>query len=209
MGFFDFLFPPRVDEVALRAISADEFLGLLSPQLVEYTTPETTSLLPFHDARVRAAIHEAKYRGSERAFSLLGAALAEYVRDSDELGRKIHFVPVPLGKTRLKERGFNQVEEVVKRVLAQFGPESGIQVETGLLIRTRETISQVSLPREARKENMRGAFALSPSKGSVFDPACTYIVLDDVITTGATLQAAIDVLRQAGATHIIPLALAH
>lgn len=205
MGFFDFLFPPRVDEAALRAVSTDDFLGLLSPRIVGCTTPETVSLLPFHDVRVRAAIHEAKYRGSERAYTLLGLALTEYLRDSDTIAKNVRVVPVPLGKARLKERGFNQVEEVAKRARAQLGQESGLQLETSLLMRTRETVSQVSLPREARKENMRGAFgAAHPA-----DPAYTYIVLDDVLTTGATLQAAIDALREAGATHILPLALAH
>jgi predicted amidophosphoribosyltransferase len=52
---------------------------------------------------------------------------------------------------------------------------------------------------------MRGAFGATHSA----DPALTYILIDDVITTGATLQAAVDALTSAGASHIIPLALAH
>jgi ComF family protein len=110
-------------------------------------------------------------------------------------------VPVPLGKERRRERGFNQVEEIARRV----AKELGITIDTALLERVRETASQVSLPRRAREENMRGAF----SAAHPANPSYTYIVLDDVITTGATLQAAIDALRAAGAQHIIPLALAH
>ncbi|MFA6414763.1 MAG: hypothetical protein WC217_00635 [Candidatus Paceibacterota bacterium] len=203
LRIFDFLFPPRVDEVTLRGVSTDDFLALVVPRLIVETRPETVGLLPFSHASVRSAIHEAKYHGSEHAFNLLGAALGEYLADIDEgFTKSFIVVPVPLGRERRKERGFNQVEEIAKRAAKLLG---GASVDTALLVRTRETASQVSLPREARGENMRGAFrTMRPA-----DPVCTYIVLDDVITTGATLGAAIASLKEAGATHIVPLALAH
>jgi|GEM_PF-371917 len=217
--WFDFLFPPRVDERALRDISNDDFLALIAPQLVPETRPSTVMLLPFSDMRVRNAIHEAKYRGNKRAFELLALALAEYLRDADDFGvtrfnlksessrlNLVTIVPVPLGIARRKERGYNQVEEIIRNALRILGEEwNSFVLEPDLLVRTRETISQVSLPRNKREENMRGAFGTAHSA----DLACTYIVIDDVITTGATLQAAIDALKEAGAQHIIPLALAH
>lgn len=200
----DFLFPPRVDELALRDMSDDGFFSLTSPRLVAETEPAAVALLPFSAPAVRAAIHEAKYHGSERPLILLSSILADYLRDQDDAvlggGTRV-LVPVPLGKARHKERGFNQVEEVVKRTARQ----AGITMETGALLRTRETLSQVSLSREKRRENMRGAF----SAAHPLNPASTYIVIDDVITTGATLQAASDALRKAGAKTVIPLALAH
>jgi predicted amidophosphoribosyltransferase len=136
-----------------------------------------------------------------RALELLALALAEYLRDTDDRLRNPVIIPIPLGAARRKERGFNQTEEIARRGMHELG----FTIDTTLLVRTRETVSQVSLPRHQREENMRGAFcAAHPA-----DPACTYIVLDDVLTTGATLQAAIDALRASGAKHIVPLALAH
>jgi|CXWL01.1.fsa_nt_gi ComF family protein len=211
LHLFDFLFPPRADEASLREISDDDFLALGAPQLVALTRPATVILLPFKNPAVRATIHEAKYHGSARAFKLLALILAEYLRDADDLSVTrfdlVTIIPIPLGRERHRERGFNQVEEVVRGALHILGEEERqtFTLEPDLLIRIRETASQVSLPRHKREENMRGAFgAAHPA-----DSARTYIVIDDVLTTGATLQAAIDTLKAAGATHIIPLALAH
>ena len=201
LRLFDMLFPPRVDEKVLREVSEDDFLALMSPRLVPCTRPGTIALLPFPNAQVRAVIHEAKYHGNTRALELLARTLAEYLRDSDEMSRSLVIVPVPLGQKRRKERGFNQTEEIARRA----SKELGLVIDTTLLVRTRETVSQVSLPREKREENMRGAFgAAHPA-----DPASTYMLIDDVVTTGATLGAAEGALRAAGAVHIIPLALGH
>src|SRR3989344_6346697 len=147
MSFFDFLFPPRVDELALRDVSDNDFLALIRPRLVPETRPGTVALFSFNDARVRSAIHEAKYHGNERAFRLLGSALSDYLRDADDVGRStsyIHLVPVPLGKERFKERGSNQAEEVARRAVRELG----IKIEKDLLVRPRETVPQISLARE-------------------------------------------------------------
>ncbi len=201
MRFFDFLFPPRVDEALVRDISIDEFFSHLAPKLVSQTHPETVALLPFSTSVVRAAVHEAKYHGSRHAFALLGAVLTEYLRDMDERAKSVVLVPIPLGKKRQKERGFNQVEEIAKHAARELG----YKLDTSLLVRTRETTTQVSLPREERERNMRGAFeALHHAS-----PTSTYVLIDDVLTTGATLQEAADTLSSSGATHIIPIALAH
>ena len=207
LHLFDMLFPPREDEKVLRTISDDDFLSLVAPRLVGTTRPGTVVLLPFQHPSVRSAIHEAKYHGNARAFRLLALALADYLRDTDvRLTKSNVIVPVPLGKTRRKERGFNQAEEVACKALRNLD-KHGFELAPSVLERTRETVSQISLPRHEREKNMRGAFGAA----CPIDPARTYIVIDDVLTTGATLQAAIDALTAAGISteHIIPLALAH
>ena len=197
----DFLFPPRADELALRAVSTEAFLALVSAHAAGKTSPVTVALLPFQHAAVRAAIHEAKYHGNACALALLADALAHHLLDTGQAAATTYLVPVPLGAARRRERGFNQVEEVARRAAAL----SGARVDTSLLVRTRETRSQVSLPRREREENMRDAFAVAHTPVA----ARHYIVLDDVLTTGATLQAALDPLIAAGATQVTALALAH
>lgn len=196
----DVLFPPRADERIVRTTSESELLSLLAPTLVPTTRPHTVSLLPFSNERVRALIHEAKYHGSVPAFTLLGAVLAEYLTERDTL-QTIVVVPVPLAPKRLRTRGYNQTAEVVRRALLAIGDT----LNEHLLTRTRETLSQVTLPRHLREANMRGAFTASQG----VQPEYLYIVVDDVTTTGATMQAALDALTAAGARHLLPIALAH
>lgn len=187
--------------------------------MVSVTRPATVTLLSYADPVARAAIHEAKYHGSEHAFSLLATALADflpdYLADTTQLGHRVSkfvIVPVSLGAARRKERGFNQVEEVAKRAL-QVLDMPGVRLDSSLLTRTRETPSQVSLERGEREKNMRGAFTTSLKlRGtSLATPNSMYLILDDVLTTGATLQACLDALVTAGIDreHLLPIALAH
>jgi ComF family protein len=196
----DLVFPVRDDERVVRALPAEGLLRLMEPELVPLGEGESAAaLLPYADSRVRAAIHEAKYRGSERAFAMLAEALVEYLREENLKGARL--VPIPLGAKRRQERGYNQAEEVARRA----GAALGIPLETSLLSRTRETRSQVSLPKWRRRQNMKGAFAAAGPA----EPRYLYIVVDDVLTTGATLLAAATALRAVGATKILAVALAH
>lgn len=194
-SFLDLLFPPREDEKTVRTLSQSELLFNLNPHTVPTTRPGTIVLLPFSEPSVRSVIHEAKYHGNTKAFELLAAALSTYIKNAGYASAT--YIPIPLGKKRQKDRGFNQVEEVLRR--------AGIKTDTTILTRKRETISQISLPRHEREENMRDAFGVAHPP----NPSDIYIVIDDVVTTGATLQAAINTLKATGARHIVPLALAH
>lgn len=203
MGLFarwlvDLLFPPKDTARIVRDVSDEAFGRFLAPTLLP---SGTTCLLPYRHAVVRAAVIEAKFHRNERAQALLGNVLAEYLsslaEDARPLGDASYMlVPVPLGPERARARGYNQVEEVAR--------DAGIPL-VPLLERTRETAPQTTLPRRARLMNMEGAFAAT---GPVA-PDATYIVLDDVMTTGATLRAAAAALRASGATNVLELALAH
>jgi ComF family protein len=112
-------------------------------------------------------------------------------------------VPVPLHYTRLVVRGFNQSGWLAQAVAA----ETGRQVAVDALVRTRRTPSQAGLAGRARRRNVSGAFKVRKSRlGAVAGKRV--LLVDDVLTTGATLSACTRALKQAGARHVDVLVLA-
>ena len=106
-------------------------------------------------------------------------------------------VPVPLGAARLRERGYNQAWEIARRLARRLH----VRADANLLLRVRETPHQLALAPERRAANVRGAFAIEPLRlAEVRGRAVT--VVDDVMTTGATVAEVARVLRQAGAARI-------
>jgi ComF family protein len=108
-------------------------------------------------------------------------------------------VPVPLHPARRRERRFNQSEDIGRRVAAAAGAE----FRPRGLARLKHTRPQVELDGEARRANVRGAFAVREDFSGR-----TVIVVDDVITTGATVAECAGVLRAAGATAVVAVAAA-
>ena len=103
-------------------------------------------------------------------------------------------LPVPLSRARLRERGFNQALELARPLARAWQ----LPLDTRSLVRSRETPPQSRLPWHARKRNVRHAFeSLGDYSGR------TVIVVDDVMTTGATLDAVARVLKDHGATRVI------
>jgi ComF family protein len=109
-------------------------------------------------------------------------------------------VPVPLHPSRLRERGYNQALELAKPLATAFA----IPLAANLLSRERATIAQTGLDAVARRRNLRGAFRVSSDAAL---PAHV-VVLDDVMTTGATLRECAVTLRRAGVSRVDVWALA-
>lgn len=108
--------------------------------------------------------------------------------------------PVPLHPRRLRERGFNPAAILARRAARCLG----VAFEPRLLDRVRDTPSQTGLDRRARRRNVAGAFAPRPGRAI---PARVWLV-DDVVTTGATLGAAAEALRRAGAREVVGVCVA-
>lgn len=159
----------------------------------------STSPLPFtvrsyalYSGPLVKLILQVKYRNDRRLMALLGGWLAELVRRNTWTASLV--TAVPLGKRRLKERGYNQAGEMAEALAVELGapycPEA--------LVRVRETPSQVGLDAAERMENVRGAFEADTRY--VADRHC--LIVDDLFTTGATLYACANALRNAGAADV-------
>jgi ComF family protein len=114
--------------------------------------------------------------------------------------------PVPLHPSRRRERGFNQAELLARGLVKSLRKEgSGLRFAAGSLQRVRATVPQVGLSVSARRENVRGVFSVGRPE-DVRDR--TVVVVDDVMTTGATLSACATALKRAGAGRVLALSLA-
>ena len=144
--------------------------------------------------------HGLKYGNRPRYGLALGRLMASAYRDAHPAAPGA-LVPIPLHRVRLYERGYNQSAWLARGVADVVEAP----VYTDALVRTRNTRSQTHLSREGRWHNVRTAFA-APKPEAVRGQ--TVVLVDDVITTGATALAAADVLKQAGAAAVHLLALA-
>lgn len=113
-------------------------------------------------------------------------------------------VPVPLHARKERERGFNQAALLATALARAAG--GGPRVER-LLRRTTDTATQTAFDRRTRKANLKNAFALA--RGARLDPAQHYILVDDVFTTGSTLNGCARTLRRAGALNLDVVTLGH
>ena len=153
-----------------------------------------------YDAGLRDLIHLLKYEQVRPAAAELGRRLAEAVACLETSLPKgaIPVVPVPLHAHKRAQRGFNQAE-LIARVAIKHLVRPDLQLSPGVLVRTRETVSQIGLTRHQRRQNLRGAF-------EVVNPAAIaqrdILLVDDVFTTGTTVSECARVLRRAGAARV-------
>lgn len=148
----------------------------------------------------RGLIAHFKYHaqpGWDRSFAWL-------MHSSDGAEDLLHEVdtvlPMPLSRERLAERGYNQAWLLARRLAAD-------QADAGLLLRVRHTAPQRGLPRSARLANLQGAFAVEPLRARELSGRHLLLV-DDVMTSGASLHSAAQTLLQAGAARVSALVLA-
>ena len=154
-----------------------------------------------YSGAMRTLIHQFKYADRHDARALFGRWLAEVGRDL--IAGVDVVVPVPLNRWRLLSRRFNQAA-----ILAQeMSRQTGLAVQLHLLQRSRSTGTQVGLTRDQRRRNLAGAFSV-PRRRRASLEGRNVLLIDDVITTGATVEACARALKRAGAARVDVLALA-
>jgi len=196
----DFIEPPLCDRLGIplpysvgeRIVSA---AALADPPSYD----RARAVARFGDV-MRQLIHDLKFRDRHEGLKLFASWLAhagrELLADAEVL------VPVPLHVSRLWARRFNQAA-LLGRTL---NVRTGIGFEPRALVRRRRTPSQVGLTLDQRRRNVAGAFVLS-KRGEAGIRGRSVLLIDDVITTGATANACASALKQAGAERVDVLAL--
>lgn len=176
--------PADGSELTLAVRSAFPYVGPLGPLIRALKYQKIDPLGPVLGGALAAALNaHAAAPGSVQAHD-----------------RPVRIVPVPLHPKRRRERGFNQSLLIARGYARALGLERPCE----LLRRVRPTITQTHLDRAARQQNVLGAFAvLRPCAGEAM------VLVDDVVTTGATLAAAAQALRCAGADPLGAVAVAH
>ena len=151
----------------------------------------------------RSLVHALKYHQGLHVLEDITAVMREAPGYARYL-RGAVLVPVPLHPRKLRERNYNQ-----SRLLADCCVQAvGGQVEVReLLARVVDTESQTRHDRETRRENLKNAFALA--KGATINPAQRYVLVDDVFTTGSTLNSCATVLRRGGALTLDVVTFGH
>lgn len=152
--------------------------------------------------QLETIIHHFKYQNFKALANKLGVFMADRIKSSGIMNRDSVLIPIPLHKTRLRERGYNQ-SELLCRIIAR---ETGIESDAKILERIRYTQSQTTLNAVERSENVRNAFKVSQREKIMKK---TILLVDDVITTGATMNACAKALIKDGAKEVIIVSALH
>ncbi len=197
----DFIGPPLCDRLGLPMPFDAGGTMVSAAAIADPPDYDRARAVARFDGVMRTLVHDLKFRDRHDARRLLGRWL---VRAGAELlaGAEL-IVPVPLTRLRLLSRRFNQAAILAQEV----SRITGIGAEPLALLRTRRTRPQLGLSRAERRKNVAGAFAVADAYKARIAGA-RLVLIDDVITTGATARACARALKRAGVARVDVLALA-
>lgn len=164
-----------------------------------------SSLLYFHrEGIVQQLIHNLKYRGHQEIGKLMGEWYVQNLAKTEALQTVTDIIPVPLHKKRFQQRGYNQIEQFGKALAEGLG----INYNDSLLLKATHTKTQTKKGLAARAEITRSAFDINFTEA---DHGRHFLLIDDVITTGGTLEACGRILLKIPDTKlsIVTIAYAH
>lgn len=148
-----------------------------------------------YQGALRKTLHRFKYRGEKGLAVPLGRLLASRLTVTPWFAKVDALVPIPLSPQRQRTRGYNQAALLAQSLSRELGVPSQV-----LLRRTRDTDSQTSLGRHDRWDNIRGAFQENNREGNI--KGRDFLLVDDILTSGATAHAASLALKEGGAAEV-------
>lgn len=152
------------------------------------------ALLHYNEA-AKQSMAAVKYRNKREFLDFYAEAMAYRFFKIVKNWNPDVFIPIPVHPSRLRRRGFNQAEVLARRLAKRMGD---IPVETKLLVRSRKTVPQRDLNPQERLKNLQQAFAVKPGRPI---PKCV-VLIDDIYTTGSTMEACTRVLKEAGVQRV-------
>lgn len=207
---FDFFFPRNNTDIILDKESPDT----LSDKLLQARETENKSiyaLFDYRDETIKNMIWSLKYRRNKHVANVFAQMLYDFfVEEFSDLHIYSDFdkpvlIPIPMHKKHLQQRGYNQTILLAKE-LHKIGGDSFCVLRADILQKIKNSPSQTKLHKNKRLKNIIGTFCVRKPEEII---GRSVVVLDDVTTTGATLNEARKILRKAGAKRVIGIAVAH
>ncbi|HLP43962.1 MAG TPA: phosphoribosyltransferase family protein [Candidatus Nanoarchaeia archaeon] len=199
----EFVFPLAPEIREFQEMSPSEILKQLPRS--EHNIQDVHSLFAYQDDQVKQLIWEIKYYRNEKVARVAGELLAQIIMRNTEGDASYLVMSVPITDRRFRERGFNHTE-LLTRATLKFLPNN-FKFENTTLHKIRHTRKQNSIEdRNERFSNIAGAFSVS-NKSKIENQ--NVVLLDDVVTTGATLGEVKKALLKAGARRVFSFTIAH
>jgi competence protein ComFC len=193
----DLLFPKSKIELEIEKIDLKNLVSLRSEILKEKTV---YYLFSYRNILVKNLIKLIKYKKNKKLIKSCGLLLAKEIKNSKKI-----LIPIPQSNKRKRERGFNQTE-ILCKIISQKNRD--LIYKPKIIKRIKDRKSQTKLSKSRRKENVKKTMKIS-KKDEVFLKNKEIILIDDVWTTGSTLEEAFRVLEKAKVKKIIAYTLAH
>jgi len=198
------------DAMGMESMRFASAMGVSECSLCRLAPPEFERAVAFanYDNEMREMLHVLKFAGRRRmAEFVLGERLAQAVLKLGsffEMWQAVELavIPVPLFAARERERGFNQAELLARaavKVLQRQRPAWKLRMETDVLLRVKDTRSLYRLNPHQRRVNLRGAFRVAKKDALA---GREVLLIDDIMTTGATARECARVLKRAGAAKV-------
>jgi ComF family protein len=206
----EYIFPPDRKQHAVLHADTNALRKRL-PRAADDTPAFIHAAFRYRAEPAETLLHLLKYKGDPRAVRACAHLLYEELIDmlAENILQRCWpdiFIPIPLSSERKRERGFNQ-SELLLDTMCEYDDANIITPHTNVLYKPHPTLSQTQMPnKKQRKENVRGCFSTTDSK-KISGRNC--VLIDDIVTTGATLTEARKTLHKAGADNVVGLAFAH
>ncbi|QMU62043.1 MAG: ComF family protein [Gammaproteobacteria bacterium] len=155
---------------------------------------------PFQfDGFIRDAIYQFKFNNKLNQGKLLAELLLQHIEEK-QLEVPELIIPVPLHKKRMRQRGYNQALEIARIISKELAKEWGSQLDYDIVYRNRDTSVQMDLPAKQRHKNVKGAFSVNENSTVLKNKQVC--IIDDVMTTGNTVNEMAKCLKEAGVDRV-------